>query len=76
MEASMPAIVDRLPRASGISLDQAVKGCRHFFALIGEWRERERQWQSLVRLDDHLLADIGLTREQQSREYLKSFWLP
>jgi uncharacterized protein YjiS (DUF1127 family) len=75
MEASMPAIVDRLPRASGVSLDKMVRGCHRLFALISDWRERERQWQSLMRLDDHLLADIGLTREWQSRECLKSFWL-
>jgi uncharacterized protein YjiS (DUF1127 family) len=71
----MSAIVDRLPRVSGISWDHALRQCRRLLVFIGDWRARCRQFQSLARLDDRLLADIGLTREQQSRECSKTFWL-
>jgi uncharacterized protein YjiS (DUF1127 family) len=71
----MSAIVDHLPRAGGISWDHALRQCRRLFALIGDWQERNRQLRSLARLDDRLLADIGATREQQSRECAKTFWL-
>lgn len=55
---------------------RAAHRCRHAFAVLGDWRERERQRHSLARLDDRLLADIGLRREQQDRECTKPFWLP
>ena len=35
--------------------------------------ERWRQRQALLDLDDHLLRDIGITREQAEREALKPF---
>ena len=37
------------------------------------WQKR-RQRQSLLELDDHLLEDIGITREQAEREAGKWFW--
>jgi uncharacterized protein YjiS (DUF1127 family) len=40
-------------------------------------RSRARQRQALARLDDRLLADIGLTREAQMVECSKLFsWCP
>lgn len=38
------------------------------------WRERSSQRHALSKLDDRLLDDIGLTREQARRERLKYFW--
>ncbi len=35
---------------------------------------RRRQRQALLELEDHLLADIGLTREQAEQEARKPFW--
>ena len=35
---------------------------------------RRRQRQALLELDDHLLNDIGLTREQANKEARKPFW--
>jgi uncharacterized protein YjiS (DUF1127 family) len=35
---------------------------------------RRRQRQAMLELDDHLLADIGLTREQAELEARKAFW--
>lgn len=36
-------------------------------------QERQRQHQALLQLDDHLLADIGVSREQALREAGKWF---
>jgi uncharacterized protein YjiS (DUF1127 family) len=71
----MSTIVDRLPRVSGISGDHALRQCRRILGFVADWQARHRQLQSLSRLDDRLLADIGLTRERQSRECSKTFWL-
>ena len=38
------------------------------------WQELARQRRSLRELDDHLLRDIGLTREQITIEGAKPFW--
>jgi uncharacterized protein YjiS (DUF1127 family) len=35
---------------------------------------RRRQRHALLELDDHLLVDIGLSREQAQQEARKSFW--
>ena len=36
--------------------------------------ERRRQRLALAELDDHLLRDIGLSREQARRESAQPFW--
>ena len=41
---------------------------------IGEMAQRQRQRRHLARLDDHLLDDIGLSREQVNSELAKPFW--
>ena len=38
------------------------------------WHELARQRRSLRELDDHLLRDIGLTREQVAVAAAKPFW--
>ena len=41
------------------------------------WAERRRQRQalaSLIESSDHLLRDVGLTREEARREAAKPFW--
>jgi uncharacterized protein YjiS (DUF1127 family) len=44
---------------------------------IAEWDSRALQRERLARLNDHLLADVGLTREQQIVDRSKLFyWLP
>ena len=45
--------------------------------VIAEWDSRALQRERLAQLNDHLLADIGLTREKQIIEGSKLFyWLP
>lgn len=36
---------------------------------------RHEARQALARMDDRLLADVGLTREQARREAAKPFWM-
>jgi uncharacterized protein YjiS (DUF1127 family) len=40
------------------------------------WLERSRQRRALADLDDRLLRDIGLTREEARRECANPFWKP
>ena len=41
---------------------------------IAVWILRRRQRQALAELDEHLLNDVGLSREQAHREANKPFW--
>ena len=70
----MHAIAGFRPRAGGVSWNRARRGVQRFLARIADWQERERERHSFARLDDRLLADIGLSREQQSRECTMTFW--
>ena len=45
--------------------------------VIAEWDSRALQRERFAWLNDHLLADVGLTREKQIVEISKLFyWLP
>jgi uncharacterized protein YjiS (DUF1127 family) len=45
--------------------------------VIAEWDSRALQRERLAQLNDHLLADVGLTREKQIVEVSKLlYWLP
>ncbi len=41
---------------------------------VAQWQERQRTRAALARLDDHLLADIGLDAGERRAEQLKPFW--
>lgn len=43
-------------------------------AALRRMHERWHQRQDLRELDDHLLRDIGITREQAKHEASKPFW--
>jgi len=44
---------------------------------IAEWDSRALQRERLAQLNDHLLADVGLTREKQIVDVSKLiYWLP
>jgi uncharacterized protein YjiS (DUF1127 family) len=43
-------------------------------AMLQGWVSRARERNALSDLDDHLLGDIGLTREAAEREWRKPFW--
>jgi uncharacterized protein YjiS (DUF1127 family) len=40
------------------------------------WLERSRQRRALAKLDDRLLRDIGLARDEARRECANPFWKP
>ncbi|HYD64364.1 DUF1127 domain-containing protein [Azospirillum sp.] len=42
--------------------------------LLAAWIGRRRQRRALAALDDHLLRDLGLSREDAERESAKPFW--
>jgi uncharacterized protein YjiS (DUF1127 family) len=42
---------------------------------VSRWIERRRQLRALAELDDHLLRDIGLGREDVQRACSPSFWM-
>ena len=40
-----------------------------------QWHQKARQHQALLELNDQLLADIGITREQAKKEARQPFWV-
>jgi uncharacterized protein YjiS (DUF1127 family) len=70
----MLTLVERHPRINPVSLKKAMRLYRRSRALIAAWQSRARQREALARLDDRLLADVGLTREAQMVECSKLFW--
>jgi uncharacterized protein YjiS (DUF1127 family) len=42
--------------------------------LKARWYDRHLQRLDLAEVDDHLLRDLGLTRQDVRRECAKSFW--
>ena len=42
--------------------------------IIGVWIGRSRQRKALAKLDDRLLADVGIARFEAAREVAKPFW--
>jgi uncharacterized protein YjiS (DUF1127 family) len=44
--------------------------------VIWFWMERSRQRRALADLDDRLLRDIGLARDEARRECANPFWKP
>jgi len=59
-----------------VSWHKMLRLCRRANLAAAAWHLRARQCDSLAQLDDHLLADIGLTREAQLVECSKPFWCP
>jgi len=70
----MLTLVQRQPRVAAVSGDKPAGLRRRMVEQVAVWRSRSRQLYALSRLDDRLLADIGLTREAQMVECSKLFW--
>jgi uncharacterized protein YjiS (DUF1127 family) len=49
-------------------------GFRSLYACIGRTYDRHLQRCDLAEVDDRMLSDLGLTREDVRRECAKSFW--
>jgi uncharacterized protein YjiS (DUF1127 family) len=70
----MQTLVHRQPRITVVSWDKVIRLCRRACEQAVTRRSRSRQLEALSRLDDRLLADIGLTREEQMLACSKVFW--
>lgn len=58
-------------RAPSLALSAPLGALR---ALLREWRHRSRSRRELAELDEHLLKDVGITRDQARTEIDKPFW--
>lgn len=47
---------------------------QRWWRTVRTWTDRRRQRAALARLDDRLLADIGITRFQAACEAARPFW--
>lgn len=50
------------------------KSLKLLFSLALKHHQRRRDYRHLLKLDEHLLADIGLTREQIRQELARPYW--
>lgn len=46
-----------------------------WLSVLSVWYQRYMQRQELRELDDHLMADVGLSRAQADAEARKPFWV-
>jgi len=65
---------ERAPRRGETKQIPLLRGIRRIVAAIRLWRERARSRPQLRGLDDRLLKDIGLRREDVGYEFPKPFW--
>ena len=72
----MLTLVRQQPRTATVSWDKVIRLGRRASEQVAVWHSRRRELDALSRLDDHLLADIGLTREQQMSACSRLFWWP
>jgi uncharacterized protein YjiS (DUF1127 family) len=49
-------------------------GCTAVTHKLALWMERSRQRTHLAAMDDRLLADIGMSRNDADAEFRKPFW--
>jgi uncharacterized protein YjiS (DUF1127 family) len=50
------------------------QGLRSVWQAVQTWAMRRRERQTLAKLDDHMLRDIGLSRTTAKQECAKPFW--
>jgi uncharacterized protein YjiS (DUF1127 family) len=65
-ETAMYALFSTLPVARGLP--------RLALPPIGRWWRTRRERLQLLELNDHMLNDIGVTREEVQREAARPFW--
>ena len=56
-------------------LSRALAKIRGIGATVSLWRSRQQERRDLMKLDDHFLRDIGITRSQAVEEAKKPFWI-
>jgi len=70
----MMTLVERQPRITPASWNKVMRLCRRARDVMAAWRSGACQRRALARLDDRLLADVGVTRQAQMMECSKLFW--
>jgi uncharacterized protein YjiS (DUF1127 family) len=72
--------IDQLYRRPGALTsswgDAASSQARAALATIASWLRNRSERRLLVRLDDRMLQDLGLSRGDVDREYDRPFWQP
>ena len=58
----------------GAALDALSDATHWVIAILREWRRRSRERGQLARLDDRMLADIGLSHADRAFLVNKPFW--
>ncbi len=77
MKEPIPATTGACLRVGLAAAAQATaRGASRLAELLFEWRERAWQRQTLGKLSDHMLRDIGISRVDAAREASKPFWRP
>ena len=72
-DAPLPQPEHRCP-ASAASATRSATSLGRMLGLVRLWIEKRRQRLELAELNDHQLADIGLTRDEARREAAQPFW--
>ena len=57
-------------------IDVGLRVLSHLVAAMETWLIRQQGWQDLSQLDDHLLKDVGISREEALWSARKTFWRP
>ena len=55
-------------------LETIIEGSLAAYGALATWNSRQAQRRHLLELDDRLLSDMGLSREQAEAEAAKPFW--
>jgi uncharacterized protein YjiS (DUF1127 family) len=62
------------PRRAGSGARIRLPVLSSLIRAIDMWLARRQGWQDLNQLDDRMLKDIGITREQAFRSAREPFW--
>ncbi len=61
-------------RDGGVAVVKSVQQVPALLRILQGWGRRRRQMQALLDLDDRLLRDIGISREEAVREAAQLYW--
>jgi uncharacterized protein YjiS (DUF1127 family) len=67
-------VTERAPRGAETRHIPILTVIRRILATVWLWRRRARSRQQLRELSDHMLKDIGLTRENVGYEFPRPLW--
>lgn len=59
---------------AAVSLPATAEFALYVAVVMAKWSERQRSRRALRDLDDHLLQDIGVTRQEARVEAARPFW--